>query len=265
MVLFIGDRAAVFLRGPDGRATAEVSRGLSQRYLESVIDFPSRSLPALASAARRPLFATHYRDDPRAGDVRATVVQEGFDTICTAPLLDGGDVIGLLNVYHDQPYEWTSDELETMAALAEQAAIAIKNGQNFAKMATWAAQLQSIQQLGARLSRLGEEREIGIAIATELRQLIDYHNVRVYRLRGDDLIPVAMQGQVGEYVDETPEQLAVKFGQGITGWVAEHRIAQSLPDAGADPRANTIPGTEDDLDESMLLAPMKFLTNMVIV
>ena len=72
----------------------------------------------------------------------------------------------------------------------------------------------------------------GSTIATELRQLIDYHNVRVYRLRGDDLIPVAMRGQVGEYVDETPEQLAVKFGEGITGWVAEHRVAQNLPDAG---------------------------------
>ena len=258
MVLFNGDRAAVFLRGPDGRATAEVSRGLSQRYLQSVADFPARSLPSLAAAARRPMFATHYRDDPRAGDVRATVVQEGFDTLCTAPLFDADELIGLLNVYHDTPHDWSADELDTMGALAEQAAIAIKNAQNFAKMATWAAQLQSIQQLGARLSRLGDEREIGIAIATELRQLIDYHNVRVYRLRGDDLIPVAMQGQVGEYVDETPEQLAVTYGQGITGWVAEHRIAQNLPDADADPRANTIPGTDEDLDESMLLAPMMY-------
>ena len=258
MVLFNGDRAAVFLRGPDGRATAEVSRGLSQRYLQSVADFPARSLPSLAAAARHPMFSTHYRDDPRAGDVRASVVQEGFDTICTAPLFDGIELLGLLNVYHDTPHEWTADELDTMGALADQAAIAIKNAQNFAKMATWAAQLQSIQQLGARLSRLGDEREIGLAIATELRQLIDYHNVRVYRLRGDDLIPVAMKGQVGEYIDETPEQLAVKYGQGITGWVAEHRIAQNLPDADADPRANTIPGTDDELDESMLLAPMTY-------
>jgi diguanylate cyclase (GGDEF)-like protein/excisionase family DNA binding protein len=258
MVLFNGDRAAVFLRAPDGRATAEVSRGLSARYLQSVVDFPTRSLPSIAAAARRPLFATDYRNDPRATDVRATVVQEGFDTICTAPLLDGQELLGLLNVYHDAPHEWTTDELDTMAALAEQAAIAIKNAQNFEKMATWAAQLQSIQQLGARLARLGDEREIGLTIATELRQLIDYHNVRVYRLRGDDLMPVAMHGQVGEYIDETPEQLQVKFGQGITGWVAEHRLAQSLPDANADPRTNTIPGTDEDLDESMLVAPMIF-------
>jgi diguanylate cyclase (GGDEF)-like protein/excisionase family DNA binding protein len=258
MVLFDGDRAAVFLRHADGRAIAEVSRGLSQNYLQSVRDFPARSLPALAVAARRPMFAGGYRSDPRGADVRAAVVQEGYDTICTAPLLDGPDMLGLLNVYHDTPHDWTEHELETMAALADQASVAIKNAQNYEKMATWAAQLQSIQQLGVRLSRLTRVREIGLAIATELRQLIDYHNVRVYRLVGEDLVPVAMQGQVGEYVDETPEQLMVKFGEGITGWVAEHRVAQNLPDAGSDPRANTIPGTDEDLDESMLLAPMTF-------
>ncbi|HET9457226.1 MAG TPA: GAF domain-containing protein [Candidatus Limnocylindrales bacterium] len=258
IVLFDADRGAVYLRHPNGTVTAEVTRGLSQSFLQTVRNFPVRSLPTLAAAARRPMFARNYRDDPRGADVRAAVVQEGFDTICTAPLFDGPNLLGLLNVYHDAPYDWTDDELDTMAALASQATIAIKNAQNYAKMATWAAQLQSIQQLGVRLSRLTSGHEIGVAIATELRQLIDYHNVRVYRLIGDDLVPVAMQGQVGEYVDETADQLMVKFGQGITGWVAEHRLAQSLPDAAKDPRANTIPGTEDDLDESMLLAPMTF-------
>src|ERR671911_472974 len=95
-------------------------------------------------------------------------------------------------------------------------------------------------------------REMGGGSANERRQLIDYHNARVYRQYGDDLVPVAMQGQVGEYVDETPDQLRVTIGQGITGWVAQNRMAQYLPDAAIDPRANTIPGTAEDLDESML-------------
>ncbi|HSL33278.1 MAG TPA: hypothetical protein VK871_06485, partial [Candidatus Limnocylindrales bacterium] len=103
-------------------------------------------------------------------------------------------------------------------SLATQAAAAIKAARTYQQLATWAAQLQSIQQLGARLNRLSSVAEIGRAIATELRQLIDYHNVRVYRLYGEDLIPVAMLGQVGEYIDETPEQLRVKYGQGVTGW-----------------------------------------------
>ena len=258
MVLFEGDRAAVYVHRPDGQTVAEVSRGLSAAYVNAVRDVPERSLPAAAIAARRPLFASHYRDDPRGADVRAAVVQEGFDTICTAPLLDGDQVLGLLNVYHDRPRSWTADELETIAALATQASVAIRTAQNFEQMSTWTAQLQSIQQLGARLNHLSNVHDIGMAIGTELRQLIDYHNVRVYRRVGDQLVPVALRGQVGEYIDETPDQLRVAMGEGITGWVAEHRIAQYLPDASSDPRANTIPGTEDDLEESMLLAPMLF-------
>ncbi len=258
MVLFEGDRAAVMLRQPDGQITAEVSRGLSASYLAAARDYPRNSLAAAAVAARRPLFSVGYRDDPRGAGVRAAVVQEGFDTMCTAPMMDGTELLGMLNVYHDVPHAWTPDELDTVAALATQASVAIRTAQNFQQMATWTAQLQSIQQLGARLNHLSSVRDIGMAIGTELRQLIDSHNVRVYRVRGTDLVPVAMQGQVGEYVDETPDQLRVAVGEGITGWVAEHRIAQNLPDAAADPRANTIPGTEDDLDESMLLAPMLF-------
>ncbi len=258
MVLFEGDRAAVFLQHPDGHVSAEVTRNLSAAFISSVRDFPERSLPAAAVAALQPLFAVDYRNDPRGEDVRAAVVQEGFDTLCTAPLMDGTHLLGLLNIYHDRPHHWTTDELDTIGALATQASVAIQAAQDFERMATWAAQLQSIQQLGTRLSRLSSVADIGQSIATELRQLIDYHNARVYRLVGDDLVPVAMQGQVGEYVDETPDQLRVAVGEGITGWVAAHRVPQILGDAAADPRANTIPGTQEDLDESMLLAPMVF-------
>ncbi|HSH21431.1 MAG TPA: diguanylate cyclase, partial [Candidatus Caenarcaniphilales bacterium] len=57
---------------------------------------------------------------------------------------------------------------------------------------------------------------------------------------------------------EDGEQLRVSVGQGITGWVARHGVAQNLGDAAADERTETIPGTEDGLRESLLLAPMLF-------
>ncbi len=258
MELFDADRAAVFLRERDGQLRAEVMRGLSDDYVASVREFPNPSLPRLAVTARRPLFSVGYVNDPRGQGVRDAVAREGYDTICVAPLFEGPDLLGLLSVYHDRPYSWRPDELDTFAAFADEAAVAIRNAQRYSQMATWAAQLQSIQALGVRLARLTSVHEIGVAIATELRQLIDYHNVRVYRQYDDELVPVAMQGQVGEYVDETPEQLRVRVGEGITGWVAARGVAQNLPDAAADPRAATIPGTEDDLDESMLLAPMLY-------
>jgi len=259
-VLFAADRVSAFLFEENGSRRMAASRGLSPSWIDVVTTADGRNLGGAAITARRPLFAVHYRDDPRVGTLRAAVIQEGFDTACVAPLLDGDnpDPLGTLGVYHDEPHPWSDDELDTMAALATQATVAIKAAANYAQLATWAAQLQSIQQLGTRLNRLTSVTEIGDAIATELRQLIDYHNVRVYRLREQELIPVAMQGRVGEYLDETPEQLKVQFGAGITGWVAEHRVAQLLDNAATDDRATTIPGTEDDFDESMLLAPMLF-------
>lgn len=257
LVLFEADRAAIYLEHADGSLSPAASRGLSDGYLQVVRGVASSSLPAAAARSRRPLFAIGYRDDPRAADIRAAVVQEGYDTICAAPLFDGQRLLGLLNVYHDRPHPWAERELETLEAFALQASAAIRASQDYTKMAGWAAQLQSIQQLGARLSRLSTVHEIGAAIAAGLAELIDCHNVRVYRIYGDELVPVALHGQIGEYTDETPEQLRLRVGAGITGWVAEQRIPQNLPDAAKDPRAHSVPGT-DKIDESMLLAPLLY-------
>ncbi|HET9853068.1 MAG TPA: GAF domain-containing protein [Candidatus Limnocylindrales bacterium] len=259
-VLFGADRASAFVFEENGSSRMAASKGLSPAWIRAIEHVDGPTLGSAAIAARRPLFALHYRDDPRVGTLRSAVIQEGFDTNCVVPLLDGDapNPLGMLSVFHDDPHPWSDEELETMGALATHAAVAIKAARNYAQLATWAAQLQSIQALGNRLNRLTSVNEIGRTIATELRQLIDYHNVRVYRLRGEDLEPVAMQGRVGEYEDETIENLKLKYGQGITGWVAEHRKAVLLDDAAREPRAQTIAGTEDDLDESMLLAPMLY-------
>jgi diguanylate cyclase (GGDEF)-like protein len=125
-------------------------------------------------------------------------------------------------------------------------------------MLLWEGQLRSIQQLGQRLATLTTVREIGQAICNEIRELVRSHNVRVYRVYGEDVVAVAWRGEIGEYADETGEDLSVRVGQGITGWVAEHGVPQYLPDAAHDTRAETMPGTDPDLDESMLLAPMRF-------
>jgi diguanylate cyclase (GGDEF)-like protein len=167
-------------------------------------------------------------------------------------------VLGALSISHSRPFKWQQADLDLFEQVANQASMMLRNAQNYTQMATWAAQLQSIQQLGARLTRLRTVEEIGHAICAELNTLIDFHNVRVYRINGEDCVPVAWRGQIGEYEGEDMEQLRVKVGQGVTGWVASHGVAQNVVDAANDDRAQTIPGTEDDLDESLLLAPMLF-------
>ena len=104
-----------------------------------------------------------------------------------------------------------------MSAFASQVTVAVRAAQQYTQLARWAAQLQSIQQLGTRLNRLTTVPEIASAIAVELRVLIEYDNIRVYRLEGEDLNAVALHATDEVYLDETPERRAQPSGRGHHG------------------------------------------------
>ena len=81
---------------------------------------------------------------------------------------------------------------------------------------------------------------------------------RVYVMQEDGwtLLPIAFRGEIFyEYEHETLEELITHVGEGITGWVAEHRTSVLAADARLVPFAVQIPDTEDIL-ESMLAVPM---------
>jgi diguanylate cyclase (GGDEF)-like protein len=255
--LFGADRAAVW-RIVDGDIYAEATHNLSSAYVDAVRSLTPPPIGAQVTADGPPVIVRGILNHASAKELHEAASTEGIDTIALAPLAIDGELVGALGVYHDRPFAWAQDDVDLLASLGAQAGIAIKNARNYQLMATWAAQLQSIQQLGTRLNRWGTVKAIGQAIAGELRQLIDYHNVRVYRVYGDIVEPVAWRGEIGEYTDEDDEQLRLTVGSGITGWVAQHGVPQYLPDAARDPRSQTIPGTEADMPESMLIAPMLY-------
>jgi diguanylate cyclase (GGDEF)-like protein len=256
--LFKADRAAVFTRARAGGFQAQIRLNLSDDYCQALEHAETKPVAVVAFDERRVVSVKDIADDPRALELRHAFLREGINTVTVAPLLVDGDAMGALTLYYDTPHDWTDSDLALLERIAEQGSTVVRNAENYNRMATWAAQLHSIQQYGARLTRLRTVDEIGQTICTELNQLIDSHNIRVYRLEGQDCVPIAWRGEVGEYVTENGEQLRLKVGEGITGWVARHGLAQMLGDAAADRRTQTIPGTDDDLDESLLLAPMLF-------
>jgi diguanylate cyclase (GGDEF)-like protein len=119
------------------------------------------------------------------------------------------------------------------------------------------AHLKMLQSLAGRLNRLNDVREIGTVIVNELRGLIDYHNCRVYIADGRTLYPIAFKGTLGQYTEESAEDLTCEFGEGFTGWVADTGRSLLLPNAMDCDFAVTIPGT-DDIDESVVAVPLKY-------
>ncbi len=255
-VLFGADRVAVILRDAEGRISSPGGSGFSEVFLAAARELEQTRLGQREIPSRRPMRLLGP-DAPRTSSpVRAAAIQEGVENLLLAPLVDGHALHGVLYLAHDRPHRWREADLDAAEALAGDAAIAVRSARTFGRMAAWAAQLQSIQRLGARLAGISDVREIGNTIATELRQLITYDNARVYRVAGAQLVPVAFQGHGSVYGAENSDSLAVAIGEGITGWVARFRVPQLVDDTANDPRGITIPGTDEEQDESMLLAPM---------
>jgi len=124
------------------------------------------------------------------------------------------------------------------------------------------AHLKMLQSLANKLNRLSDVREIGEAIVSELRMLIDYHNCRVYVVEGGECVPVAVRGDLGAPEDEVMERLRIRVGRGVTGQVAETGRPVLLPNAVESKHYLAIPGT-DPIDESVIAVPLRYGSRVI--
>ncbi len=190
--------------------------------------------------------------------VRAAYLRDGIRTACFVPIVFGELALGVLTVYHETERSWPGEELELARAFADQVASAIANARLWAETRDLAARLRAIQDLGARLNRLNDVPAIGEAIVAETRHLIDFDNIRFYRVDHERGVcnPIAFQGTFMGVPAVRPEMLRCRIGEGLTGWVAAHNQSLIVPDAEADPRRMVV-GPPDG-PESMLLVPVTY-------
>jgi diguanylate cyclase (GGDEF)-like protein len=197
------------------------------------------------------------REDPGYGLERYAGVYELAGHLI-APLIHHDRVIGALSAVTREPRSWTSGDVAFISTLATHAAIALANADLFEQTVARAAQLEVLQAASSRLSRAVTLEDIGRTIVEETHGIIDYHNARVYLVEPPDLVvPIAFEGIVGAYDQVDLNLLVCRLGEGFTGWVAQNGEPILVNDANQDPRGVTIEGT-DDVDESMLVVPMRY-------
>jgi diguanylate cyclase (GGDEF)-like protein len=125
------------------------------------------------------------------------------------------------------------------------------------------AHLKMLQSLTGKLNRLNDVREIGDAIAEELRSLVDYHNCRVFVIDSDELIPVAFLGDLTSGVDSVSlDILRKRVGEGVTGRCAELGESIVVGDAANCEFGQQIEGT-DPIEESLLAVPLRYGSRVV--
>ncbi|HYM49477.1 MAG TPA: HD domain-containing phosphohydrolase [Candidatus Limnocylindrales bacterium] len=129
----------------------------------------------------------------------------------------------------------------------------------------WTRHLDAIEQLGARLASITGVHEVCQSIGETIVTLLPYDQCRIYLLQDDGvtLRPAYFSDtQREEYASVTAESLALRLGEGITGWVAETRHGVMIGDTERHPKAMHVPGTGDS-DESMLAVPVTFHDKLV--
>lgn len=205
----------------------------------------------------RVMASTDARSDPRHGADRYDGVVE-FASDLIAPLIRHDRVIGALSAVTREPRAWTDGDIAFITTLATHAGIALTNAELFERTEVRAGQLTALQAASRRLSRASSVESVGRTVVEEARRVIDYHNARVYLIElPDQVVPIAFEGRVGAYEDVDFDLLRCRLGEGFTGWVALHGEPLLVNDANADPRGQTIVGT-DEIDESMLVVPMRY-------
>ncbi len=228
-----------------GAAAARIRSGDPSNGVDALRERRIRILSDPANEAPSAYFREAYRHD-------------GIATACLIPVVFRDTPLGLLAVYHGAPHPWPQDEQEMARAFTDRMATAISHARLFAETQELAARLRAIADLSARLNRIQDVRGIGEAIVAEVGSLIDFDNIRVYRVDHATALcePVAFHGTFMGTDEPSADLLRVAVGEGLTGWVAEHAESLVVGDGAADPR-HLIVGPIDG-PESLLLVPMLY-------
>jgi diguanylate cyclase (GGDEF)-like protein len=123
------------------------------------------------------------------------------------------------------------------------------------------AHLKMLQSLAGKLSRSNDIREIGMAIANELRQLIDYHNCRIFVRDGEELTPIAFQGDLTAPDRNIAKVFRARVGEGLTGHVVQTGDPLLLDDASTCEFAVEVEGTAK-IEESIIAVPLNYGTHV---
>ena len=260
--LFHADRAGLWLWHPtrvnplELVASREFPEAIERRVRAATSDSKLAGFEALRT--ERVIVFADAGDPELTPEMRALYAASGIASLCFVPAIFRGAPVALLVLYHDKPYEWTPEETALAGSFGDTVATAIGNARLMASVEDLAARLRAIQDLSARLSSIQDVRGIGDAIVAEARALIGYDTLRVYRVDHESgwCEPIAFEGVFLGRSDPDPEQLRVRVGEGLTGWVAEHGETLLLGDANTDARSLIVGETTGP--ESMLLVPMKF-------
>lgn len=151
------------------------------------------------------------------------------------PVKLGAQVVGVVGVAYLRGEQEPSPEIQKrLTALADYAAIALKNAQLYEGLQQRAEQLATINRIAQMTASSLELKEVMWTVVEGIKESLHVETATLVLLdeEKDELVlEISLRGD-----RETLKPFRLKVGQGIVGWVVQHGQALRIDDTAQDPR-----------------------------
>lgn len=180
-------------------------------------------------------------------------------SIIGIPLKIGERVVGVMNVSFPEPRIIPENEQRLLGFLADQAAIAIQNARLYQQVNNEKRNLSVLYAISHELTASLEPDEILDRAVTLITQALGGHFGLALRYQPQDetLILSTSTGHKQGRTKNINQNFHWRLGQGLAGWIAQHRQGAVLADVSADPRWIFIPEIDEGA-QSAIGAPILF-------
>ena len=214
----------------DERVTRRAVHGLDEHLLENVdYAFVREGLAGWVIRERTPAISRDLMDDERVtGRVRCWIAEQGLRSAVVTPLQSKEQVVGILAVMNrrnDPPL--TQRDMDLLAVMASQAAVALENAELFAERERNITELSILYQTGQAISASLDLEAILNTIYTQVSQVMDTTNFYIaFYDEETEQVSFPLVIEHGERRDWSPRE----GGWGLTEYVLVHKRPLLLPD-----------------------------------
>ena len=193
-------------------------------YAPPLLLIDAESLNGYVAKTRKP-----HRTGDAQNDTHYYSWRKDIQSSMSVPLLVGDRLLGTLGVESTHPDAFSFENQKLLESLGAQAAIALENADLFVQVKKQREeQIQAIKRIGIRLSdvtNLDIVLDDILGMALDQMGTANLGEIRLYDLKEDVLRVHASRGEI-----INPQFNTNKIGEGVTGWVAEHRKSRVEPD-----------------------------------
>ena len=224
--------------------------GLSESYVnKGPVEYDRSIDDALAG---KPVSIYDITED-RSAKYRKEAEKEGIRTILSIPLRFHDEVIGVLRMYTGEPVVYSDEDLKFLAAIAEQAAIAIMNARHFERSVSREREyleiFQAVTKTISSTLNVSEVLDMIVRMIPAVMRL-KASTIRLLDESGKRLILAAAHGLSDRYLSRGP----VDTEENIREALNEKPVA--IYDAMTDDRITYKKETEEEGIKSVLTLPI---------